>query len=224
MITERDIPLPIDNLLAVTTDTTELARQINLRRARLQRLSPILRRVQLIMRQDFQQQFKQGGNPPWKPLAASTIAKKTDAGLPRRTAKGRIPTRLKQNGQFGPGNILIETGRLRDAWCRKDSPDHFESIDSAAGTVRVGPRPEFKLATWHQLGTRPRVIVPRNAKALAFMTQNGYVIRKSVKYPGLPARPVRITEGAIEAIQRASAVYFSGGGVDGNGTDNTDNG
>lgn len=222
MQTERHIPLPMGRVLILTTDTTGAMRTLAMRRERLRRLTPLLRRILTVMRQDFQQQFLEGGNPAWKPLAASTIAKKAAAGLPARTAKGRIPTRLVQNGQFGPGNILIETGRLRDAWSRRDSKDHLESVDSANGSVRIGPRPEFDLARWHQRGTPPRTITARRKNALAFITQKGMIVRRSVNHPGLPARPVRVTERAQDLIKVTARSYF--GGDDGERNGSSDSG
>jgi phage gpG-like protein len=41
-------------------------------------------------------------------------------------------------------------------------------------------------AKYHQEGSRAHVIEPRNKKALAFMG----IVRKRVKHPGLPARPL----------------------------------
>ena len=43
---------------------------------------------------------------------------------------------------------------------------------------------------YHQHGTSPTVIRPKQAKVLAFIGNNGeMVFRREVHHPGLPARP-----------------------------------
>ena len=46
-----------------------------------------------------------------------------------------------------------------------------------------------KIASFHQEGTKPYDIVPKNKSMLRFMTTSGYVFSKLVHHPGLPARP-----------------------------------
>jgi len=117
--------------LLVTLDTDELENTLQGNIARLRSPRPFLQNVLAMLRADARRQFSVGGDPAWPGLAASTIAAKTKMGLPALTAKGNIPTRLKQGGVFGPGGIGIATGRRRDGWGRKDSKDHIEEIDEA---------------------------------------------------------------------------------------------
>ncbi len=84
---------------------------------------------------------------------------------------------------------LLDTGTLRDQIFPGHGPDYAEVVASA------------KQARWHQLGTDPYVILPKNAKALAFggavsivagprtgQAGRGTVVKK-VNHPGLPPRP-----------------------------------
>ena len=68
---------------------------------------------------------------------------------------------------------LVDTGRMRDDISPNSGADFVE--------IRAGA----KQARWHQEGTDPYKIKPRNKKALAF---DG-VVRGGVNHPGLPARP-----------------------------------
>lgn len=79
-------------------------------------------------------------------------------------------------------------------------------VESSAGTAFYGKIHEFG-------GQRPYVILPKNAKALAFMMNGKQVFAKSVFHPPLPARPFmkpaqdqmrqQIVEGLAEATGEA---------------------
>lgn len=84
---------------------------------------------------------------------------------------------------------LLDTGRMRDD-IFPSSGDNWVEISATA-----------KQARWHQEGTDPYVILPKNGKALAFgppasrisgknkgKVGPAYVV-KQVNHPGLPARP-----------------------------------
>ncbi len=68
---------------------------------RANNLQPLMKQVSSVIRKSFDAQFKAGGDPAWRPLAASTVAFKRGVGVPSRTAKGNILRRLVQNGNFG---------------------------------------------------------------------------------------------------------------------------
>jgi len=155
---------------------------------------PLLRAVANRLRAAFRANFREGGRPPWKPLAPSTIRAKTVMGLPSqiRTPTGRKPRRLMQRspltGQMmlEATNILIRTGRLRDSVSQSYHPDHITRMDG--WNLEVGTKVEY--AMYHQHGTSPTVIRPKQAKVLAFIGNNGeMVFRREVHHPGLPARP-----------------------------------
>lgn len=211
------IALPLGVRLILTSDSEDAVAQVRLRQHRLENIKPLLSRVANLLRADAREQFAQGGNPAWKPLAPSTLAAKQSAGLPARLPSGRIPRRLMQGGGFGgASSILIATGGLRDSWGRKDSPHHIEDIDAGAGTVEIGS--DLDIAVFHQKGTRPYTISPKAGGVLAFMGVSGSVVtRKPVKHPGLAARPIVITSDARRKIRDAVEDYFSVGTRTGSG-------
>jgi phage gpG-like protein len=172
---------------------------LKIQRERLSNTTPYLKAVANIMRADFRRQFAEGGDPKWKALAPSTIRQKQQMGYPRLTAKGNIPRRLVQSGNFGASNILIRTGRLRDAWGRLGSPDHYEKIDPKEGTVRMGPK----------LDRLP----------YARMMQKGGTVQLNGRRVVIPARPVRVTDSAIRSIVRFSQDYFTKGEGSPNGSE-----
>lgn len=208
-MTQRRIRLPFGAAIVIETDDEQAMALLAARVDRLTQIGPLLERWAKIMRDAYGDRFKQGGDPAWKPLAASTVASKSGAGLPARTPKGRVPWRLKQQGQFGPANILIRSGALRDSYRRKGARGHVEQIDAGAGTVSVGSNLPY--AKFHQAGTRAYVIRPVKSKALAFMGADGMIhIARSVHHPGLTARPVTITPDDIQQM-RTAALDFVGG-------------
>lgn len=73
---------------------------------------------------------------------------------------------------------LLDTGTLRDQIFASHGPQYAELAATTA------------YARFHQEGTRPYVILPKNKKALAFTgADGGKVMRKKVHHPGLPPRP-----------------------------------
>lgn len=91
------------------------------------------------------------------------------------------------------GRILVESGRMLDSLGR-NATDSFVDIGFSD-----------KKALWHQFGTKPYRIVPKQARALAFVGSRGKrVVTAFVNHPGLPARPMlginRNDRGAINRI------------------------
>lgn len=200
-------------VLVAEMDLDGALRVLREREDRLRNLKPLLRRLATLARKGIRQSFKEAG-PGWAPLAPSTIAEKRMLGFPRRTKTGRIPWRLKQNGAFGPGNILIRRGDLRDSWSVKGAPGHVEVIDEQTGSITIGS--SIKYAKYHQGGTKPYTIVPRLARALLFTGRSGEpVIRRIVHHPGLPARPVRIGEEAFGEMVKEAQGYLQGEEISG---------
>lgn len=173
------VGLPFGTRLILTTDLDAALRQVEVRQQRLEHPAPVLYAIAGIMRADARAQFAEGGDPAWKPLAPSTLAAKIRARLPAKTAKGRVPTRLKQNGNFGAANILIATGVLRDSWSRKGAKGAVEEVNEATGTVNIGSSIPYAAA--HQSG----------------------------RAPGLAARPVVITGDARRKIVGAVEGFFA---------------
>jgi phage gpG-like protein len=168
-----------------------------------------MRMVANRLRAAFRENFREGGRPPWAPLAPSTVWGKKMLGLPEtiRTPTGRKPRRLMQREpisgqlQLSASNILIRSGRLRDSVGQSYHPDHVTRIHG--WQLEVGTKVPY--AVYHQEGTRPYTIHPREAKALRFVGNNGdWVFAKQVHHPGLPARPfLTLTDEDIREIQDA---------------------
>jgi phage gpG-like protein len=83
--------------------------------------------------------------------------------LPLADGSGRTPLTL--------------TGTMSDQIFPSSGPDFVEIAATA------------KQARWHQEGTEPYVIEPREGVALKFAGPNGPVFAKRVNHPGLAARP-----------------------------------
>lgn len=73
------------------------------------------------------------------------------------------------------GKPLLDTGRMRD------------EIHPRSGADFVEIRATAKQAGWHQEGTKPYTILPKQKQALFWPGAPGP--RKKVNHPGLPARP-----------------------------------
>lgn len=170
---------------------------------------PVMRMVANRLRAVFRENFRAGGRPPWTPLAASTILGKKMMGLPEslRTPTGRKPRRLMQRDplsgrlQLEATNILIRTGRLRDSVGQSYHPDHVTRIHG--WTLEIGTTVPY--APYHQQGTAPYVIRPREAKALRFVGNDGdWVFAREVHHPGLPSRPfLTVPEDEADALADA---------------------
>jgi phage gpG-like protein len=202
------ISLPLGVKLILSSDTEEALDHLRLVQFKLSNKKPLLQQATTILRLDAREQFAEGGNPAWKPLAPSTLAAKQAAGLPAKLNSGRTPRRLMQNGGFGGAtSILIASGGLRDSWATKSGKGHFERVNEASGTAEIGS--SLPIAIFHQLGTRPYPISPKAGRVLSFMGAGGRIFtRKTIHHPGLAARPVVVTDSAREKLIKATEEYF----------------
>lgn len=107
-----------------------------------------------------------------------------DEGTERRWA----PLSPNTIAQRGAGKPLQDTGRLRQSFTAQVSGNE----------VSVGTR--NKIAPFHQYGTSPYSIKPRQGGALRFKTANGMVFTKDVNHPGLPARSMLPTKAVAEQV------------------------
>ena len=180
----------------------------------MQDVTPLLQAIAARMRQALGARFAEGGEPAWKPLRPSTIAAKALAGMPALTKKGNVPRRLKQQGNFGPGNILIASGALRDSYRLKYGRGNVEVIDAKAATVTVGSRLPY--ARFHQKGTAAYIIAAKAFRGkrkgmLAFTGSSGQMVfRASVHHPGLPKRPVALTQEERKDLAQMVRDWMSG--------------
>jgi len=96
----------------------------------------------------------------------------------------------------GGDQPLQDTGRLRASF----------TANVAGNAVAIGSI--LKVAEWHQFGTKPYKIRPKNTRFLKFKTANGFRFAREVNHPGLKARPMLPTKAsarrlAIETIDNA---------------------
>lgn len=104
--------------------------------------------------------FQQEGiERKWKPLSPNTIA-------------GR---------RKGSSRPLQNTGHLRASWTQSGgNPKVLGDTVSVTSNVKYAP--------FHEFGTKPYVILPKNKKMLAFKTAGGMRFAKKVNHPGVPQR------------------------------------
>lgn len=120
----------------------------------------LLRTVGLRVMGWVAQNFRQGGiERKWQPLSANTIA-----------ARRRNSDRPLQ-----------DTGRLRMSFTESANNPKI-----TANTVYITSN--VKYAPYHEFGTRPYTITPKNKKFLAFKTASGMRFAKKVNHPGIPQR------------------------------------
>jgi phage gpG-like protein len=138
------------------------------------------------MFRSFDLNFKRQGRPrKWKALSRNTIASR------RKFSK----------------KVLQDTGRLRMSVMARSAPGNIYKLTS--DSLKMGSR--MKIAGWHQWGTEPYTIVPKNKTILRFMTPGGPVFAKQVKHPGLPARPfVLIQNEDVRAMTKVFAEHVVG--------------
>ncbi len=83
--------------------------------------------------------------------------------------------------KYRPGSPLLNTGRLRASFTHR--------VGIFGHSVVVGTNNQ--VAPYHHFGTKgPYDIHPRNGTALMFVGPNGPTFRRSVRHPGLVARPM----------------------------------
>ena len=127
-------------------------------------LSPLFKKFAILMTRSFADNFREEGRPrKWQPLSKNTVA----------------------NRRKGSSRILKDKGLLRQSVLARSGPGNIRRF--TRDSLKMGTR--NKVAAFHQYGTKPYTIVPRNKKALSFMTASGRVFVKKVNHPGLVARP-----------------------------------
>lgn len=77
----------------------------------------------------------------------------------------------------GSSTPLQDTGILRQS---------FDMFSAGGSDVFVGTK--NTIAKYHEHGTRPYIIHPRERKVLRFMTADGFRFAREVHHPGIPQR------------------------------------
>ena len=149
-------------------------------------LSPFFKKSAIIMTRSFADNFRQEGRPKkWKPLSKNTIA-------------GR---------RKGSSRILQDKGLLRQSVIARSAPGNIRKFTK--DSLKMGTTQ--KTAAWHQYGTKPYVIVPKNKKMLSFMSASGRVFTKKVNHPGLASRPFIMIQPEDEnAMAKLALEYMVG--------------
>lgn len=127
----------------MTTDAANLLKVLADTEDRLKNWRPGLNRaaayLELETKQNFAKQRDPQGNP-WKPLAKSTLERKTKvSGGARRDSRGRFV------GGGGGSTILRDTGALAAGIAARPASNTEASVETTAGK---------EYGIWHQLGTR----------------------------------------------------------------------
>ena len=128
--------------------------------------APLLRAIGMKLVGWTMRNFQQEGiERKWKPLSANTIAQR----------------------RKGSSRPLQDTGRLRASWTQSGgNPKVIGDTVSVTSNVKYAP--------FHEFGTKPYVIRPKNKKVLAFNTAGGMRFSKKVNHPGLPQRKMAPSE------------------------------
>lgn len=116
----------------------------------------------------------------WKPLAPSTIGSaiwNKQGKTFRKNGTMSLAVARKEQAKRG-GRVLYASGDMLNSFHKQVNGDTL--------TLSFDDDREARLAGFHHSGTKPYVITPKKAKALAF----GGVVVKRVNHPGLPARPL----------------------------------
>lgn len=199
--------------IRVTIDTAGLEAWLDRLEERTHQQEPLWSQVGNVMRRSFAESFAAGGRPAWEPLAPATIRKKQAKGLPTRTPKGNIPRRLVQQGQFGPGNILIERGDLRDSWVQKGARGHVEEVSPEGFFIGSQLTLETTVTAqsvkpYHILTKKAQRELSRSGKARARVPLARFH-EEGTRH--MPARRVGVMqEEDLQAIREAAAAWVLG--------------
>lgn len=194
-------------------------------RERLGDRSPLWDGVGTVLREDARQKFSAGGIPAWAPLSERTLREKRRlirrGAIPHRTPKGGIPRRLKQNGEFTEGTILIRTGKLRDSWVQKGARGHVEELRGeefffgSQLTIEKELTPDKPEQHYHILTKKSRRLRARG-QAVTVLIPLARLHEEGTKT--MPARPVMVgTDGeanlrkeTLSALERAALSWATG--------------
>jgi hypothetical protein len=103
------------------------------------------------------------------------------AGLRRAMLVRGLAVQTESKKRLNEAPRRIDTGRLRN------SIQLVESKYRSLPSVRIGTNVDYAMII-HD-GSRPHVILPRNASVLAWRGNGGMVFAKRVNHPGFPANP-----------------------------------
>jgi len=164
--------------LHISMDTSKITALLESKIKKMADFSQSMEAVGMYLQKETDKHFKEAKEPDgsnWAPLADLTMF-----------------NRREGPGKGGP-TPLQDTGILKNSIsvCRVD-----------AFSVQVGTNVPY--AKYQQFGTKgPYTIKPKDKKALKFNSPAGWIIRREVIHPGIPARPfLGINQDNIEHCKR----------------------
>jgi hypothetical protein len=102
------------------------------------------------------------------------------------------PNTVAKKGHSAP---LQETGALRNSWRKRVNTGYSVTVYS-----------NDRKAPFHQYGTAPHFIAPKNAKSLRFVTAGGVRFSRGVNHPGNQARPMLPEKDHAKLISEVAAL------------------
>jgi phage gpG-like protein len=222
---EMLVPLLGPLALKITLDATDAERRLGEYGERLRDPRPFFLKAGRIIRGEYAENFRQGGRPPWRPLADRTVAERQDlinlGVMPPRTATGGLPRRLAQRLKHREGygfdahTILIRLGTLRDSWAVKGARGNVEEIEGDGafyGSQLTIPR-EIKP---HQergyqiISRRQRLRLRRTGRGAALIPL-ALIHEAGTRDGRIPARPNAVLgPEAVEKIAGAGLAWAAG--------------
>jgi phage gpG-like protein len=189
-------------ILRITIDDADVLNRINEITTRAQQLRPAMKNIGEYMLLTTRGRFDKEEAPdgtPWAPLKNKAAAFQKKSGQSAKVKSGK--RNRKPFDRFAANRkILQDTKLLRDTI-------NYQVNDN---TIRI--RPQQQYGKYHQYGTSPYVIRPKNKRFLAFPAGDGSTIfTKRVNHPGLPARPfLGINEADIREINQIVSDHIFG--------------
>jgi phage virion morphogenesis protein len=169
----------------ISVDTTQLTAATKALLSKLRVRTPLMRKIAADMHDAVEENFAQGGRPPWAALAPSTI-------------------RARTRKRHWPGQVLVVTGLLRNSISESSDNDQalvgtnvpYAAIQQYGGTITRYPQSRIDRQTF----TRTKSGQVRFAKAKgAFSTLMRTTIGQHSIH--IPARPfLRLVDQDVKTI------------------------
>ena len=134
------------------------------------------------VKMDFSTQLNRGGNIVMKDISEGIGFGRDINGKPFKKLSPNTVASKRAKGSPTPRTALSDEGVMKNTYIKKRASRHSQEC------IVTAPKSRAKIGQYHQQGTAPYTIVPKKAKLLSFVTQEGRVFAKKVNHPGLPKR------------------------------------
>lgn len=198
MATEIIIPVALGQLRDRFNDVAALVRDT----------TPLMKRYAVQVIREIDENFRVGGRPAWKPLAASTInARRKGSSLPLHGNTGFLAR--SWDSRIEPRELVVFSKSPKSRFHQWGTRGPYEIRPKQPGGVLAIPTGNYTkagLAKSRPIGTRgtyqfnPGKRVPRHLKGrtgLRVLPYKSLAFVKSVTHPGLPPRPMLPTNEQI---------------------------